>query len=729
MLLEMKKKLLLFQVLFLFIYSPIYSQDDVNLFDYWKFYSFNAENSAYNTSCSLAFKQLQQREAAIAKLSTQQDYLQRQESVREKLLQLVGPFPEKTPLNARVTGIIKRDGYRVEKLIYESMPGYFVTAALFIPDKLRGRSPAILNAIGHSTKSFRRDIYQHFIINHVKKGFIVLTYDQVGQGERLQYYNEALGKSRFPSTSEHSYPGAQCFISGYSPAKYFIWDGIRGIDYLLSRKEVDPHRIGMTGLSGGGTSTAFVSAIDERILAAAPTCFITKYKYIFESIGPQDAEQNVFHFLKEGLDHADLIELRTPKPTLIVSTTRDFFSIQGTRETYEEAKKVFRAFGNEDLLQMTEADYAHGFAKKNNEATYAFFQKYLKNPGDPADEELRLIPEKDLQITKTGQVATSLTGETIYSLNKKVVETQVAKLDAERMNLDEHMHTLSASVRRLSGFEVPKNFGSPIFSGRYVNESYSLEKYLIQGSGNYKIPAALFLPEGSRKNEIVILLNDRGMEYAANKDSLSQFLVNRGYSVLLFDVPGIGSLGPGYLKGDAYINNISYNQWFAGLLTGKSIVGLRAEDIVRITHFIKTQLQEIETISALASGPVGSGLLHAAFFDHSIQKVCLTKSFLSFADIALSHEYSPSFIPFTVAGAIEEYDLPDLMAGIYPCKLLIVNPVLGDGTMADSQRVEKILTFPNNVYAQKAVSGNFTISCRNDQQQLTELIVRWLNRE
>ncbi len=723
----MKNKLLLFLFLLIFIGFPVHSQDDVNLFDYWKFYSYNAENSVYKTSCSLAFKQLEQRETAIAKLSTQQDYLQRQKTVREKLLQLVGPFPEKTPLNARVTGIIKRDGYRVEKLIYESMPGYYVTAALFIPDKVRGRSPAILNAIGHSTASFRRDIYQHFIINLVKKGFIVLAYDQVGQGERLQYYDEKLGKSRFPSTIEHSYPGAQCFISGYSPAKYFIWDGIRGIDYLLSRKEVDPNRIGMTGLSGGGTSTAFIAAIDERILAAAPTCFITKYKYIFKSIGPQDAEQNIFHFLKEGLDHADLIELRAPKPTLIVSTTRDFFSIQGVRETFDEAKNTFRAFGHEDLLQLTEADYDHGFAKKNNEATYAFFQKYLKNPGDPADEEVDVIPEKDLQVTETGQIATSLTGETIYSLNRRVVETQVAKLDAERRNPDGHLLALDASVRELSGFEFPENFGRPIFSGRFVNEDYSLEKYLIQGSGDYQIPTALFLPEGSsKKDEIVILLDDRGMEHAANKDSLLHLLVKQGFSVLLFDVPGIGSLGPGYLKGDAYIDNVSYNQWFAGILTGKSIVGLRAEDIVRITHFIKTQFPEAETISALASGSVGSGLLHAAYFDLSIQKVCLTNSFLSFADIALSHEYPPAFIPFTVAGAIEEYDLPDLMAGIYPRKLLIVNPLSGDGTMAAIQKVEKILTFPIDVYALDAVSGKFKITCKNDRGQAVEHILRWL---
>lgn len=437
---EMKKILFLISLSISLTFSSILAQDDVSLFDYWKYYS-DIENTQYKNLCSMAFEQLDKREKDISFLRSKEDWLERQELVGTKLKKLIGSFPEKTSLNARVTGVLKRDGYRVEKLIYESMPGYFVTAALFIPNKIRGKAPAILNAIGHSTQSFRRDIYQHVIINLVKKGFIVLTYDQIGQGERLQYYDVATGKSSFGSTTEHSYPGAQCFISGYSPAKYFIWDGIRGIDYLLTRKEVDPERIGMTGLSGGGTSTAYIAAIDDRILAAAPTCFITNYEYIFKSQGPQDAEQNIYHFLSEGLDHADLIELRAPKPTLIAATTRDFFSIQGSRETFREAKMVYKALGKEDFLQMTEADHGHGFTEKNNEATYAFFQEFLNNPGDPSDEEVDTIPEKELQVTETGQVFTALHSETIFSLNKRVVEDQVARLKSSRTreNVDYHI--------------------------------------------------------------------------------------------------------------------------------------------------------------------------------------------------------------------------------------------------------------------------------------------------
>ncbi len=320
--LRMQRLLPLLLAYFLLAIS-LRAQSDENLFDFWKFYS-DAENAQYKTSCSFAFKQLDQRKKAIAQLSTTGDHLERQKLVKEKLLRLMGPFPEKTPLNTRVTGVIKKKDYQVEKVVYESIPGYYVTAALFLPNKRKRKAPAILYASGHTKNGFRSAVYQHVIINLVKKGFIVLAFDPIGQGERLQYFDEEKGVSQFGPTHEHSYPGAQCYIAGYSPTKYFVWDGIRSVDYLLTRDEVDPSRIGMTGRSGGGTQTAYVAAVDDRIYAAAPECFITSLEYILKTIGPQDAEQNLMHTIKEGIDHADLLEVRAPKPTLMITTTRNF---------------------------------------------------------------------------------------------------------------------------------------------------------------------------------------------------------------------------------------------------------------------------------------------------------------------------------------------------------------------------------------------------------------------
>ena len=288
-------------ITYLLLWSTVtlQAQDDVSLFDFWTYES-DVENSLYKTLASIALEQLEPRNEEIHQLKTKENWIERQKVVKSKLLNIIGPFPEKTPLNIQVTGIIQREDYRVEKLIYESQPGFYVTSALFIPNNITGKAPAILNPIGHSPNSFRRDVYQHKIINLVKKGFVVLAYDPIGQGERLQYYNEDLGKSKFPTNHEHSYPGAQCYIAGYSSSKHFIWDGIRGIDVLLSRPEVDPTRLGMNGISGGGNMTAFIGAIDDRILATAPECWITNFNYLLKSEAPQDSEQNLVKLIYNG---------------------------------------------------------------------------------------------------------------------------------------------------------------------------------------------------------------------------------------------------------------------------------------------------------------------------------------------------------------------------------------------------------------------------------------------
>ena len=172
----MKNQLFFTWLIFLVIFKTLQAQDDVSLFNYWQYYS-DVENSLYKDFCSVAYEQLESRKTEICKLKTKADWLERQSMAGNKLLKIIGPFPEKTPLNARVTGVVQKKDYRIEKVIYESIPGYYVTAALFIPEKIRGKSPTILNAIGHSTQSFRRDVYQHVIINLVKKGFIVFAYD------------------------------------------------------------------------------------------------------------------------------------------------------------------------------------------------------------------------------------------------------------------------------------------------------------------------------------------------------------------------------------------------------------------------------------------------------------------------------------------------------------------------------------------------------------------------
>ena len=709
---------------FLLALVPAIAQDEGNLFDFWQYYS-DAENTLYKTSCAIGFQQLEQRESEVAALQGDADLLARQKLVKMKLSNLLGPLPAKTPLNAKITGTIEKEDYTVEKILFESIPGFYVTAALFLPRSREGKIPAIIYASGHTDNGFRSDTYQHIIINLVKKGFAVFAFDPVGQGERWQYFNTDHTRRFSSSTIEHSYPGVQCYISGHSPTNYFVWDGIRSIDYLLTRKEIDAERLGMTGRSGGGTQTAYTAAIDDRILAAAPECFITKMEYILKSIGPQDAEQNLYHMISEGLDHADLLEVRAPKPTLMITTTRDFFSIQGARETYQEAKNFYEGLGAGDHVNMVEDDDVHKSTKKNREAMYAFFQKYLNNPGDASDLEVELFSEQDLWVTEQGRVK-DLRGQDLFTLNKSVAAQRLNDLMARRENSWD-LEELKSTVKELSGFDYPTSGIRSVFSGRTQQPHFALEKYLISSNYSYEIPLQLFQPKNSPSGELILVFHENGMEHVTNSP-LIEIMIGQGHAVLIADLPGTGSLGPGYLKGDAYVDNTSFNQWFAGIITGKSLVAIRAEDIVTISNFAEAHLRYDQGVSAISIGSFASELLHAALFDTNIKGIGIIDPFISYAEIAMAPDYQPSFIPSVVAGAIKSYDLPDLMAAFSPRKLMVINPVDPQGAAYSGEQLEGLLHFPDKVYQTSNTAGHWKVSHDLTENQWSEQLAEWFKR-
>ena len=282
---------------------------------------------------------LDKRQREVAKLSTIDDLARRRAYLREVMLRDLGGLPERTPLNARVAGMLDRGDYTIEKIIFESQPRFYVTANLYLPKTGRPPYPAILYPLGHEEGAKAHSAWQIMMGSLAKKGFVVLAWDPIGQGERIQIYDDDFEDSKVrASTTEHTVQGIQCLMIGDHVARYTIWDGMRALDYLLSRPEVDPKRVGCTGNSGGGTHTAYLSALDDRIQVAAPSCYITSWRQMLRTIGPQDAEQVFPYWIRDGLDYPDFIYAFAPKPYRILSAIRDFFPIGGARQSFEEAK-------------------------------------------------------------------------------------------------------------------------------------------------------------------------------------------------------------------------------------------------------------------------------------------------------------------------------------------------------------------------------------------------------
>ncbi|HUU28460.1 MAG TPA: alpha/beta hydrolase family protein [archaeon] len=691
--------------------SVFAQEEDLSVLARWVEWS-DGEHMLIHYLNRQAFGYLDLRDQELSKLNTKVDWIKRQAKVKEILMQIVGPFPEKTPLNPRITQVVKKDGYRIEKIIYQSMPNFYVTGCLFIPDQIKGKRPAILNVIGHTGIAFRGEGYQIFIQNLVRKGFIVFAIDPIGQGERLQYYDPGKKASVIGGpTSEHSYVGNQCFICGTSLGRYFAWDGIRGIDYLLTRKEVDPEKIGITGISGGGTQTSYIAALDDRIKASAPTCYITGFRRLLESIGPQDAEQNFYHGVASGITHADLLELRAPKPTLIVATTRDFFSIQGARETFAEVKRSYQAFGKEENASLVEDDHGHGYTRKNREAIYSFFQKTLEFPGNPADQEVEILKPEELNVTPTGQISTYLPGESVFSLNQKNAQKLIEKIAASRKDIESHLDQVRTKARELSGYATPAEGEWTVFRGRYQREGYSIELYALQGEGAYVVPLLVFVPGGSGKFPAVIYLNPEGKSADASAGSRIEKLVKKGFLVAAADLIGTGETADKSESAD-----------YAAVLIGRSIPGIQAGDVSRVVNFLKNRADvQGDRIGAVAFNELCPALLHAAAFDKSISKVTLVGSPVSYQSIVMNRFYEFGF-PCAVAGALTAYDLPDLAGCIAPRKLILAELKDQLKQPASKELVETELAFPRSVYSFKNAPDSLIILEAVPDQDLGSII-------
>ena len=745
---RIKQKVSCYAILILLLFllltvEPLFAQknstkkeeENLNVFHDWIKWN-NPGSLVLNHLTKQAEDYYKIRDNEIAGLKTKNDWIKRQQIVKNKLKELIGTFPRKEALNPEITGITQKEGYRIEKIIYEPVPGFYETGCLYIPDKINGKAPAILNVFGHDQASFREEYYQVIITNLVKKGMIVFAIDPLGQGEHVQYYDTSIKFSAIGySVIEHSYMGNVCFISGISSAKYFIWDGIRAIDYLLTRKEVDPENIGVTGFSGGGTVSAYLGAYDDRVKVAVPCSWPLTYRTQLETKGIQDAENTLIRGLAKGITFEDLIEVRSPKPTLMAFTTRDEnMAFQGARDALREAKKTYAAFGKENNLQLVEDDAKHSMTPKIRLAMYAFFQKHFNMPGNPAEEKTDLPTVKELTVTPTGQIATYKGGKMIFDLNKTESEKLINNIEQSRQNIVNHLNKVKIKAKEISGYKTPSRDKEGSFiNGRYQRDGYTVQLDAIAGeSDEYAIPILLFKPDDNLvKHPAIVYLHSKGKVTDAEPGGEIEKLVKKGYIVAAADVLGIGETTNTAARG--------YTDGYTAVLIGRSMVGIRAGDIVRVVNYLKNQSDVNPLkIGAIAFNEMCLALIHAAAFDSSINNIALIGSLISYQSVAMnrfhkigitkrpnSDYWHPVEVDFTwgIASVLTAYDLPDLIGCIAPRKVLFAGITNAMLEPASAEVISEGLAFPRSVYSFKKVPQNMKTIEKTDD--LTS-IVNWV---
>lgn len=659
----------------------------------------NAARTAVIASLNtLAAQQTAARREAVAKVTTKAAALQRQAEVRRRMLALIGGLPERTPLNAKVTGTVPLDGFHIEKLTYESQPGFHVTALLYLPDGVKGRLPAIVVAPGHGATGKASDF--GFASTFARNGFAVLSYDPLGQGERLQYPDPANpGKTlQKGPTGEHGEAGLQPVLIGESVAKYMLWDGMRAVDYLQSRPEIDPARIGAFGCSGGGAMTALLGALDTRIAATGTACYITSFDALLGTIGPQDGEQSTPGWIAAGLDFPDWVEVAAPRPYAVIATASDMFPYAGARASVAEARRFYGLFDAASLgsatgapepgvptgpvlnpdtanavspdarLQFIAGIGGHGNLRPLQGQIVSFFLRQLAHsdaapvlppPPAPGASPFALpagVPKDAFQVTATGQVATSFpVAETVYSLNLKRARTLPHPRSLSLKELQAAIRTVTGvgaelphdpkgkwSESALGVSEVPASMWDwEPAPGVHLRARFTSP--FVPGAGRH--PARLILDGGPEGSEPVASPN------------ASTTLAKTGLQVMNF-TPRPSPVGSEELKspllGSFYLLGLRAE------LTGKTLLGLRVEDVM---YAVDSLAARSDDVTAEASGHEALVLLHAAVLDPRLKHVTLTHLPPSYREL-LANPMPVDAPQDVLPGVLLHYDVPDLVRAL-----------------------------------------------------------------
>jgi len=581
------------------------------------------------------------RAAEIAKLKTPELIAARQKMLREKFIEAIGGFPERTPINAAVKGVVKKDGFSVEKILFESRPGFFVTAALFLPDpaKFAPPWPGILVPCGHSDPGKALDAYQRGSALAALNGMAALLFDPIEQGERGH-----------GSVNGHNAIGRPAMLVGASMAQIEIWDGMRAIDYLQTRADILKDKIGCMGNSGGGTQTSYLLALDERIQAAAPSCYITSLAQVTRSIGPQDAEQNIFGQLAFGMDHADYLSLRAPVPVLLCSAIQDFFPIAGARGAFAEGRSIFETLGKSDRINMVENDGKHGWAKPLREGAVRWMCHWLRGVDTPVTESetLGVLTEQEILVTDSGDVMKLPGARSVFEVLREVR----AKLPAPPKRTPEELARIvskMAGIRdanKLAALTVREKESEPRKLGGVARMVFERE--------GMPLPALLYMPAEPTKAAPVLLVHSNGQQKAR---AIAEKKVAEGLMVLSLDLRGFGETANA--KPDFY-GDADGGDAFLAYLLGGSLAGQRAEDILCAARWLSAETRGIELIAAnWAVTPA----LHAAVVESKLfARVTLMDEPANWNDVLLKpgkHPYSD-----LIHGVLKKYDLPDLKAAL-----------------------------------------------------------------
>jgi dienelactone hydrolase len=595
---------------------------------------------------------------------------------RQRIRECFGPEPEKTPLNARVTGTVEREAYRIEKILFESRPGFLVTGNLYLPKAREGARPAVLVCCGHSENSKCAEAENSVAQGLVHQGYVALVFDPPGQGERYQY-PEAEGslKSRYGyATYEHAQAGNQQVLVGETGSAWFAWDGVRALDYLLSRPEVDAKHVGVTGNSGGGMQTTYLCGLEPRLTMAAPSCWVTTIRRNAQNELTQDTEQCLPRVLAFGLDHSDFIAAFAPRPVVIHAQEKDFFDVRGSQETYERLRQLYTLLGQPDAIRLHLGPGYHSYPRENREATYRLFNAATGIAAQPAEKPILIEKDETLWCTARGNVAfeksrtmASFTREKSEALTK----TRPA-LDGDALRKAARALLKMPDITGVPDFSILRNAGR----GRYATKGYCTYAVTTE-PGVEAIVTRLFddrlmsrPPRGAKR--AVLYVSHQSADAELREEPLVAELLKAEAEAAFYacDVRGIGESRPSPL-GAAPPFDSEYFFASNSLMLDRPYLGQRVFDVLRVLEWLNAQGHREVHLTGKGWGALVATF--AAMLGRDVVQVTLKHALRSFAEVAETEDYRWPYAAL-LPGVLAHFDLPDCYILLAQQKLRQIEP-------------------------------------------------------
>ena len=598
---------------------------------------------------------------ALANPNEVRRYVQKQ---RRFFLEAIGGLPgERCDLQARLTGTFRRPGYRIEKVIFQSLPQYYVTANLFLPEGAKGKVPAVLVPSGHTFNG--KAGYQAYGALLAKNGLAALVTDPVGQGERFQLIDRSTGAQIVQwGTTEHSFVGLACTLSGQNIARYFIWDLVRAVDYLQSRPEIDPARIGCSGTSGGGTQTCYLMMVDDRISAAAPSCYVTERLAYMKHFHAHDAEQNLFGHIPAGFNYDDFIIALAPKPVLLLGVEYDFFPIEGLLATYEEARRVYGVFGAEDNCRIFLDRTIHGLTAAHRRTGMGFFAEVLggRRPAELNLEEDAELSDEELRCTKSGQVLIDYPDAP--NVMERIVSQILSRPEPRAGDIIERVRRL-VCARRENGPLYPR-----VISTEVDIHQWHIERLFFSSERDITLTAVFVKPAGIAGRIAVTVVVGRDITGQAGDDGIMARLRDLwvgGSGLLFLDLRASGAVSPIEAAATHFtadpLFKLACNAW----MLGDNLVCQRAYDVLRGFEFLRSRDDvDGQRISLWAADEMALPGLLAAIADGQIVKARFAGLPASYAEELGKVYYDREILNERTAihGMLSWFDVPELLTAL-----------------------------------------------------------------